>query len=156
MPFTFTFKGLFGIPHLRYKRLWVYIGFAMVFGILTLSLIDLPRAVRVIMWSDKLVHGVAYAGLMGWFAQIYRNDITRLMLVIAFVCFGISVEYLQSLTPTRQFDVADMVANSCGIMLAWALSYTWLGTILERVEALWQRLRKKIRLKPKKFPNAAT
>jgi len=134
MSFDFHPKGLFHIPHLRYKRLWVYIGLAMIFGVLSLSLIDVPRSIQVFLWSDKLAHGVAYAGLMGWFAQIYRHDLTRLALVAGFVAFGIGIEYLQAMTPTRHFDVSDMVANTCGIVLAWALSYTLMGKILEKIE----------------------
>jgi len=38
------------------------------------------------------------------------------------------------MTPTRHFDVGDMIANSCGVVLAWALSYTIFGQILERIE----------------------
>ncbi len=87
------------------------------------------------------MHVVAYAGLMGWFAQIYRHDLARLLLVVGFVAFGVFIEYLQGMTPSRHFDVYDMVANSCGIILAWALSYTILGTILERFESLFFRKR---------------
>jgi len=134
MSFKFTPTDLFRIPHLRYKRLWVYMGLAMLFGILSLSVIDVPKVVKVFLWSDKLLHGVVYAGLMGWFAQIFRHDLTRLMLVVVFIAFGVCMEYLQALTPTRNFEVADMVANSCGVVLAWALSYTIMGSILERVE----------------------
>lgn len=134
MPFNFKPAGLFRIPHLRYKRLWVYIGLAMLFGILSLSVISVPKVVMVFLWSDKLLHGIVYAGLMGWFAQIFRHDLARLLLVFVFISFGVSMEYLQALTPSRHFEVADMIANSCGVVLAWALSYTILGSILERVE----------------------
>jgi len=93
-----------------------------------------PKVVMVFLWSDKLLHGIVYAGLMGWFAQIFRHDLARLLLVFVFISFGVSMEYLQALTPSRHFEVADMIANSCGVVLAWALSYTILGSILERVE----------------------
>jgi len=133
MPLDFHPKGLLHIPHLRFKRLWVCIGLAMIFSILALSLVSIP-SVEQFLWSDKLMHGIAYAGLMGWFAQIYRHDLARLFLVLAFIIFGISIEYLQAMTPTRHFDVGDMIANSCGVVLAWALSYTIFGQILERIE----------------------
>ncbi len=136
MTFDFHPKGLLTVQHLRFKRLWVSVGILMVIGILCLSLISIPASVMKFLWSDKVLHGVVYAALMGWFAQIYRHDLARLGLVIGFIALGIGIEYLQGMTPSRNFDIADMVANSCGVVLAWALSYTFFGTILERFEAL--------------------
>jgi len=77
MSFDFKPTGLLHIPHLRFKRLWVYIGFAMIIGVLSLSVINVPHAMKVFLWSDKLVHGVVYASLMGWFAQIFRRICRR-------------------------------------------------------------------------------
>lgn len=139
MTFNFHPKGLLSASHLHHRYLWAFIGLSMVLAILVLSLIDIPLPVAKLLWSDKLMHGVAYAGLMGWFAQIFRHDLTRLILVVGFIALGISIEYLQALTPTRQFDTLDMIANTSGIVLAWALSYTALGTILERFELLFVR-----------------
>ena len=83
------------------------------------------------------MHVFAYACLMGWFSQLYRHDLTRLLLAIAFVVMGITIEFLQAMTPTRQFEVLDMIANSSGVLLAWALAYTWVGTLLSKFEALF-------------------
>lgn len=137
MTFNFHPKGLLRIQHLRLKRLWVAMGVLMVLGILCLSLIPVPKVVIQFLWSDKVLHGVVYAALMGWFGQIYRHDLARLLLAVGFTGLGIGIEYLQGMTPSRMFDIADMVANTCGVVLAWALSYTFLGTILERFEALF-------------------
>lgn len=136
MTFEFHPKGLLNVQHLRFRRLWFAIGVLMVLAILALSLISIPREVAKFLWNDKLLHGVVYAALMGWFAQIFRHDLARVLLAIGFIALGIGIEYLQGMTPSRRFDFADMVANSCGVVLAWALSYTFLGTILERFEAL--------------------
>ncbi len=141
MEFNFHPKGMLRVPHLRYKWQWAFLGLGLVLSVLTLSLISIPPTVSKFLLSDKLLHGVAYAGLMGWFAQIFKHDLTRLVLVVGFVAFGISIEFLQALTPSRHFDFSDMVANSCGVILAWALSYTVLGTLLERFETLLPRRR---------------
>ena len=146
MTFNFHPKGLLKAPHLRYRYLWAYVGLSMVLAILTFSLIDIPASVAKFLWSDKLLHGVAYAGLMGWFAQIFRHDLTRLILVVGFIGLGVSIEFLQALTPKRSFDVLDMIANTSGIVLAWALSYTVLGTVLVRFEALMARNLVKVKL----------
>lgn len=136
--FDFRSKGLLASPHLRYSRLWLSIGIAMMLTVLILSLVSLPKEVRVFLWSDKLLHGIAYAGMMGWFAQLYKHDSTRLFLLVGLVMFGIGIEFLQALTPTRKFDFSDMVANASGVLLAWALSYTFFGTVLERFESLFR------------------
>ncbi len=87
-----------------------------------------------VMSRDKLVHLSVYAILMGWFAQIYRYHLTRLLLALALIILGVGIEFWQGTTPTRQFDPYDMVANSCGVVLAWALSYTTFGTLLQRLD----------------------
>ena len=139
MTFNFHPKGLLHAKHLHYRYLWAFVGVSMVFAILTLSLISIPQPVAKFLLSDKILHGVVYAGLMGWFAQIFRHDLMRLILVICFIALGIGIEFLQALTPSRQFDVWDMIANTSGIVLAWALSYTKMGTVLERFELLFVR-----------------
>ncbi len=49
---------------------------------------------------------------------------------------GILIEVLQAMTPTRQFELLDMVANTSGVVLAWALAYTWFGGLLAKFEKL--------------------
>jgi len=136
MTLNFHAKGLFESPHLRYVRLWLSIGVGMLAMVLLLSLITLPDEVNQFVWSDKLFHGIAYAGLMGWFAQLYKHDLTRIVLLIGLISFGVGIELLQGLTPSRVLDVSDMLANASGVLLAWALSYTFFGNILEGIEAL--------------------
>ena len=82
------------------------------------------------------MHASAYTCLMGWFAQIYRHDLTRLLLVIMFIAMGVFIEFLQSMTLTRQFELLDMLANASGVVLAWALAYTWFGSLLSKFERL--------------------
>lgn len=138
MTFDFRSKGLFASPHLHYARFWLAIGLAMLLMVLTLSLVSLPKDLTRFLWSDKLLHGIAYAGLMGWFAQLYKHDFVRIVLLLGLVAFGVGVELLQALTPTRQFEYVDMIANASGVLLAWALSYTFFGNILERFESLFR------------------
>ncbi|MEE9332904.1 MAG: VanZ family protein [Granulosicoccaceae bacterium] len=108
----------------------------MIAAIFVGSIINIPIEVKQIVLQDKVMHVTAYGCLMGWFAQIYRHDLTRLILVITFVAMGILIEILQSMTPTRQFEWLDMVANTSGVVLAWALAYTWFGGLLVKFERL--------------------
>lgn len=137
MTFNFAPNNLFTIEHLRFKRLWLFIGFLLIVGVVVASVVKMPNLLPAFSWSDKVLHCVVYAGLMGWFAQIYRHDLTRVIFAILLFSLGVAIEFLQAATPTRQFEVSDMIANTCGVLLAWALAYTWVGTILPRFESLF-------------------
>ncbi|NND89771.1 MAG: VanZ family protein [Granulosicoccus sp.] len=139
MSFDFTSRGLMDIRHLRFQRVWLCIGILLLLLVLVGSVIPIPAPVRSIMLHDKVAHTLAYAGLMGWFAQIFRHDLTRLILVVGLVMMGVGIEFLQGMTGSRQFDVLDMVANTSGVVLAWGLAYTWVGNTLVWVEGVFCR-----------------
>jgi Na+-translocating ferredoxin:NAD+ oxidoreductase RnfD subunit len=102
---------------------------------MVLSLVNLAP-IKGVLLQDKLMHMLSYGLLMGWFAQIYRHFMARLFLVVALVVMGVGVEYLQGMVAHRQFDTMDMLANGSGVLLAWLLSYTWLGRIFAGFERL--------------------
>ncbi len=84
---------------------------------------------------DKFFHFIAYAGLMGWFAQLYWSISTRVLLAGGLVAMGIGLEFLQALTPERQLEVADMLANSTGVLTAWRVARGHLQQLLHFFEA---------------------
>jgi len=137
MAFNFSPTNLLTIEHLRFKRLWLSIGVLLVVAVVIASVVRQPDFISEISYSDKLVHFIVYACLMGWFAQIFRHDLTRFLFVVLLAGLGGGIEFLQAATPTRNFDSGDMVANACGVLLAWALAYTWVGNILPRVETMF-------------------
>jgi len=69
--------------------------------------------------GDKLEHFAAYGLLTFLFCQIYAREKTRIVYALAFVAMGIALEFLQGMTPTRTFDVMDMLANTIGVGLGW-------------------------------------
>jgi len=140
MTFDFSPTNLFGVRHLRFKRLWLAFGLLLISGVTFASVSNVPAQVTSLVFNDKLTHVAVYACLMGWFAQIFRHDLTRLIFVVLLSGMGIGIEFLQAATPTRQFEVLDMVANTSGVILAWALAYTWVGTILWRFENFFVKL----------------
>jgi len=140
MPFDFSPSGLFAIRHLRFRRLWVSIGILMVMAVVLGSVSSLPGSLKSAMQHDKLLHTMAYACMMGWFAQIYRHDLTRLVLVVGLISMGIAIEFIQGASGHRQFDILDMVANTSGVVLAWALAYTWVGNTLAWAEQYFCRV----------------
>jgi len=134
MKFDFSSKDLLSTRHLRFKRLWLMVGLLLVSGVTYASVSNVPAQVGSLFFNDKLTHVAVYACLMGWFAQIFRHDLTRLIFVVVLCAMGVGIEFIQAATPTRKFEVLDMIANASGVVLAWALAYTWFGTILWRFE----------------------
>jgi hypothetical protein len=130
---------MMSIRHLRFRRLWISVGILLLLAVVIGSVMNITPPLKTFMLHDKVLHTLAYACLMGWFAQIYRHDLTRLLLAIGLVMMGTCMEFLQGMTSTRQFDVIDMLANTSGVVLAWALAYTRVGNLLSNAEELFCR-----------------
>ncbi len=76
-------------------------------------------------YSDKVIHFIAYACLtLGLFARlrhervrIGRTSIPLILLLPALTALG--DEGLQSLSPARSLELADLMSNLAGISCAW-------------------------------------
>lgn len=141
MKHDLSIQSMFSMQHLVYKKFWLSSGVFIVLAILMASTVTMPPLLHEIMQQDKLLHTLVYAGLMAWFAQIFRHDLTRFLIVLALAAFGFSMELVQGILPTRRFDYMDMVANLSGITMSWALAYTWVGNMFVRAEKLYIRLK---------------
>lgn len=120
---------------LHYRNIWLTLSWAWLLVIIILSLITIPTSVEFsVPYIDKVEHTVSYFILMFLFSQCYSQVTTRLMYAFVFICIGILLEYLQSLTVTRQFEIADMVANSSGVVLGVLLSDSGLRHIISFVD----------------------
>lgn len=73
-------------------------------------------------YGDKLGHLLAYGLLMFWFCFLYRYRYTRLAYGIGWVLLGIALEFAQGATGDRSFEIADMAANSLGVLVGWGLA----------------------------------
>jgi VanZ family protein len=71
--------------------------------------------------SDKVKHVVAYAALMFWFALLYRSGRARAAYALLWIAMGVTLEFAQSATGYRAYELADMAANTLGV-LAGALA----------------------------------
>jgi len=118
-----------------YRRLWLSLGWALVSGVIWLSLTPAPVQVPVAE-GDKLGHLLAYGTLMAWFANAYVRSIARVNLACALVFMGIALEFVQGWSGFRTFDIADMAANACGVLAGWALAPPRTPNFLRRIEAL--------------------
>ncbi len=74
--------------------------------------------------GDKLFHLFAYGGLMFWSCFLYRHRYTRLAYGIGWIAMGVALEFAQGATGYRSFELADMAANSLGVLLGWGISAT--------------------------------
>ncbi|MBI1284202.1 MAG: VanZ family protein [Thiobacillus sp.] len=100
----------------RITRVWLACGWLGVIVTLVVSLMP-PALGNADSQADKLVHLFGYALLMFWWAQLVTQR--RWKLAIAVVLYGIAIEGLQGLTPERQPDILDALANSGGVLFGW-------------------------------------
>jgi len=108
----------------------VAIGWTLVAAILWLSLTPSPPKVDFES-GDKIGHFLSYAGLMFWFAFLYRRTPTRLAYAIGFIAMGVAIEFIQPYTG-RSFELADMAADAIGVLLGWAAALILLRGRLAR------------------------
>lgn len=108
---------------LRYKKIWLAIGYLLVATVLYLSLTPHPPKIETsISFFDKISHFIAYFVLMFWFAQVYYSFSERRILIIVFVCMGVLIEILQAYEITRMFEWNDMLANTLGVASAYIIT----------------------------------
>jgi VanZ family protein len=101
------------------ETIWRGVGWLGVFITLVVSLMP-PILDDSSGNTDKLVHLAGYAVLMFWWAQLVPQK--RWKLAVTVVLFGIAIELLQGLTPDRQPDLFDALANSGGVLLGWLVA----------------------------------
>lgn len=122
-------------PVLRYRRLWLFIGYALIAIVVYLSLTSSPVHINTgLPYQDKLLHALAYFGLTFWFLQIYHIRHHRFGWVIFFIGLGLLLEYLQGFDPERYSETGDMFANALGVVAAVMLSRTRFRFILANFE----------------------
>jgi len=122
-------------PDLRYRKLWLLVGYLLIALVIFLSLTSSPVEIDTdLPYQDKLLHALAYFLLTFWFMQIYhiRHHVFRW--VIFFLCLGLLLEYLQGFDSRRYSEVGDMLANALGVAVALVLSRTQLRFMLTRLE----------------------
>lgn len=122
-------------PDLKFRFVWLVIGYALVALVLYLSLTSNPVNVKVTMpFADKFFHALAYFSLMVWFAQLYHDKFQRYMIALGLILLGVALEYLQSFDPARMSELADMAANTTGVVLAFSLTLTKAKNCLVSIE----------------------
>ena len=104
---------------LRYAKAWlaagvVLLGFGLESALTASPLLGLGAL------NDKLAHAAGFLAFMVWFGGIFeRRHLLRVALGL--VAYGVLIEALQALTPTRQAEFPDLAADVAGVLLGWVL-----------------------------------
>lgn len=121
---------------LRWKTFWLLAGIAGTLVGLYLALRPPGGGLGWFDVSDKIEHGVSYVAMGLWFGALYEQRL-QWRVAAALFAFGVVVEFLQwGMGMGRDADVADVAANTVGILVA-LLGTRLLGTSwMARVERL--------------------
>ncbi|HSM69376.1 MAG TPA: VanZ family protein [Xanthomonadales bacterium] len=112
-------------------RLWAAMGWAMLLGVVVLSLVSVEQPLQV-QHADKLEHLLAYGMLMYWWGMVQPPR--RVRWAAALALLGLALEWAQSLTAYRVMEWPDALANLAGVALALGLLKTPAGSLLARID----------------------
>jgi VanZ family protein len=120
------------VDPLKFRTLWVLIGYGLVILVVFLSL-STPPSPAGIPLEDKVYHVVAYGVLMLWFSQLHPKS-RYVWLACGFITLGIIMEIMQSQLDNRNGDIWDVVANSLGTILSWGLALAGMNKLIHQFE----------------------
>ena len=120
------------IQFMKFHRVWCGFGWVMLGVVLVLCLMPAPPTPPVVT-HDKIQHLIAFCGLLVW----WRWLCTRWWSPhLALFGFAILIEILQgTCTANRHAEVADVVADSLGLLCGEALFRTPLRHLLPWLDA---------------------
>jgi VanZ family protein len=110
---------------MTYQQLWRGTFWACALAILVLSLMPPVPQMPTTGW-DKSNHMLGFAVLMLLGRWAYPG--CTVFLVTGLLAYGVLIELLQSLTPTRFAEWGDLLADGLGLFAGWALGHmtAWL------------------------------
>jgi VanZ family protein len=115
----------FGQRQRRWLRiLWLAAVAAVIIGSL-LPGSSLPlRTLGELHVSDKILHFAAYA-VLAFLPALHERWPVLAATLAAAIALGVLLEFAQRLSPGRNFEVADMVADACGVLGGLLLALPW-------------------------------
>jgi len=89
-----------------------------------LALAITPNLVEMGLYTDKVLH-LFFFCMATLFLTLTQNKSTSQLAIYAIilVSLGAGIELLQSLTPSREAQLGDMIANISGIILGFTIRY---------------------------------
>ena len=117
--------------------MWLALWVAMIALVLVGSLMPAQRLpAPAFAGVDKLQHLVGYAVLAGYAVLLFARFRLRAVAMAGLVALGVGIEFAQeALTASRRADIADVVANTLGVLLGWSVQRTRLRDGLIRIDA---------------------
>lgn len=112
--------------------------FVIIFILLVMPNDDIPNSfLSSIPNFDKLVHAGIFGFevlMLSWpfFNTPMANRQLFLKITIAVIAYGVIMEFVQKLTPDRDYDTLDMVADSAGAIIAFFVANAWFKLYTKR------------------------
>lgn len=98
------------------RNIQIALGWLFVAAIVLFSLTPEVPSINDYTINDKLAHFGAYGFVMAWFGWVYGTLAARLGYAVFFMVLGAALEFLQTLTATRSFELTDLVADTLGVI----------------------------------------
>lgn len=117
---------------LKYPWFWATVGWLLVAGVMVGSLTP-ASALKAVSVGDKLLHAASYCLLMLWFGGLFARR-RQVVVAVALLVLGCTLEVLQATTTTRSFELRDIAANASGILVGLVLTATVLEGWCQRLE----------------------
>lgn len=121
------------VSSLRYPPFWKSLACVMLATVVALTLMPSPR-VMLLSW-DKAQHCITYAVLLWTFLQAWEGRYA-VRWGVAFIVTGVGLEIAQGFMGLRFMEYSDMIANSLGVLIGYAVWRTPLGQVFLRIEAI--------------------
>jgi VanZ family protein len=118
---------------LHWRIGWQVGGLLLILGLIAASLLP-PIATLVARGEDKLLHALAYAALMLYYAGIVRPRYYAVV-ALGLMALGIGIEFLQRHLGYRVADPYDVAANAVGLAAGLILGLVGLRGWARAVEA---------------------
>lgn len=124
---------------LNFPRLWAAVSVLLMAFTLWMFLkpIDDDELVRLFSFAngDKLLHVLAFCGIVGWFASLLERKRWGSLLLCALL-YGVLVEIAQWLMPFgRNADPFDVVADAAGMVLGLLAARSFGARWLDFIDA---------------------
>ena len=106
-------------------------GYLVIFILLVMPNDDIPNSFFAFIPNfDKLVHAGIFGFevlMLAWpfFSTPLATRKTFLKITIGVIAYGVIMEFVQKLTPDRDYDTLDMVADSIGAVIAFFVANAW-------------------------------
>lgn len=128
---------------LHWHRPWAGVGVLIMLWTLWMALRPDPGITVDLPNGDKWLHAFTFTCLMGWWGNLNRRRQARIWVALGCLAFGIFIEFAQWLSPPRDADPFDVLADAIGIVVALLLLRTPLARVLAALESrLLRRVRR--------------